>query len=484
MDERMLLEKISILEEQKRLLISLLRENGIAVPVSVCAAEEAPFSGGQVPMETEPVVTLKSPMDEKIGLFMSLFCGRTDVYARQWTKDGRVGYSPVCRNRWNAEICKKPNIQCSECKAACYQPLDEKAIEGHLSGRQVIGIYAMLPGELCRFLAIDLDEASWRDDVQSIREACGEMDIPCSTEVSRSGNGAHIWFFFEEAESAAAARRFGSKILDIAMQKRAGLSFASYDRMFPNQDTMPKGGFGNLIALPLQRKAAKTTGGSLFVDDAFHAFADQWAYLSGVKRVGHEMVARFSEAAHEAGNRAEMLWQNAARTDKEDFREPVEITLADRAYISTRGMTQKGVTALKKLAAFKNPGFYKQQAMRMPVYGIPRTICCAEFKDDYLCMPKGCLSDVCRLIEASGQGVAVTDERQAGKRIKASFNGTLREKQVPALRALAAEENGILSAATAFGKTVVATALIAENSGQHAGSCQQDAAHGAMAGTS
>lgn len=172
-------------------------------------------------------------------------------------------------------MCLKPKGKCADCSHAEYCAYDENAIESHLSGHHVLGVYPLLQDDTCRFLAIDFDEENWRSDVQMVSTACCENDIPCSVEISRSGNGAHLWIFFSEPIDAAKARALGSSILTLAMKQHARLSFHSYDRMFPNQDTMPKGGFGNLIALPLQVAAARH-GGSLFADEQMQPYTDQW----------------------------------------------------------------------------------------------------------------------------------------------------------------------------------------------------------------
>lgn len=194
-----------------------------------------------------------SPSKEKIALFQSLFRGREDVYAKQWqSKDGKIGYSPACKNEWRPGVCAKPKAKCASCPHAAYDAYDAAIVNRHLRGECVVGIYPLLPDDACSFLAIDFDEASWRKDVCAVAETCVQNNIPHAVEISRSGNGAHLWFFFESPLSAAQARSFGAQLLTLAMQNHAKLQFSSYDRMFPNQDIMPKGGFGNLIALPLQ----------------------------------------------------------------------------------------------------------------------------------------------------------------------------------------------------------------------------------------
>jgi hypothetical protein len=197
----------------------------------------------------------------KIALFRSLFRGRDDVYPRRFEsrKTGRSGYAPACANEWVRGICEKPRIKCAECPNRRFLPVTDDVIRWHLSGSDVTGqpfvagVYPLLQDETCFFLAVDFDKTGWRDDALAFLETCRHLDIAAGLERSRSGRGAHVWFFFEEAIPAALARRFGSHILTETMERRPDLGFDSYDRLFPNQDTMPQGGFGNLIALPLQR---------------------------------------------------------------------------------------------------------------------------------------------------------------------------------------------------------------------------------------
>ena len=248
-----LMREIEHLRDENARLRDLLRAHGIPLPVTTQDAD----STAELKASSTPVVTKGSPIAEKAALFLSLFQGRRDVYARRWEgKNGRAGYSPACRNEWKPGICLKPKGKCAECAHAEYCAFDAVVVEAHLRGKAVLGVYPLLQDETCRFLAIDFDEESWRADVAMTVQAARESDIPCSVEISRSGNGAHLRIFFAEPVEATKARQMGSALLTQAMKKHVRLAFSSYDCMFPNQDTMPKGGFGNLIALPLQPAAA------------------------------------------------------------------------------------------------------------------------------------------------------------------------------------------------------------------------------------
>jgi hypothetical protein len=191
------------------------------------------------------------------------------LYAKRWqNKAGKSGYSPHCANEWKNGVCQKPRVKCSACKQKSYVPLSDNIIEAHLRGEIVIGLYPMTGDEKCYFGAIDFDEAEWVKDIAVLRAVCQETGIPMAVERSRSGKGAHVWIFFEDAIPASLARKLGSAILTHAMNKRHEITFKSYDRLFPNQDTMPKGGFGNLIALPLQATPRKSNN-SIFINEYF-----------------------------------------------------------------------------------------------------------------------------------------------------------------------------------------------------------------------
>ncbi len=165
-----------------------------------------------------------------------------------------------CSNEWVSGICEKPRVKCADCQHRSFLPVTDDVIRRHLVGSDergndfIAGVYPMLLDETCFFLAIDLDKANWQDDAIAVLETCRRLDVPAALERSRSGNGGHIWIFFESAIPASLARRLGSYVLTETMERRPDLGLDSYDRLFPNQDTLPRGGFGNLIALPLQKR--------------------------------------------------------------------------------------------------------------------------------------------------------------------------------------------------------------------------------------
>ena len=419
-------------------------------------------------------ISNRSDSSEKIKLFMSLFKGRDDVYAKRWEskQKEKLGYSPSCLNEWRSGVCAKPKGTCAGCTHKAYAALDEKVIQDHLMGKVVAGIYPMLLDETCWFLAIDFDDGEWQKDTSALREVCAEFAIPVAVERSRSGNGAHAWFFFESPISAYMARRFDTSLLTYAMSKRHEITFKSYDRFFPNQDTMPKGGLGNLIALPLQKEARKG-GNSEFVDGDFESFADQWAFLDAIQRLSEDHVKMITSKMC-LGNELGVLkldeeeaqpkpWETVTvKLLGTDFPRQMEVVKANMLFVLKAGISQRALNQLKRLAAFKNPEFYKHQAMHMSTYGKDRIICCADDTAEYLCLPRGCEEDLRSVLAEQGMDVNWVDKTNHGKMIDVVFKGELREEQPLALARLLEHDIGLLSGTTAFGKTVVAIRLIAE----------------------
>ena len=412
-----------------------------------------------------------SPISEKVALFMSLFRGRSDVYAQKWcSKKGKSGYSPVCQNEWRPGVCDRPRVKCFICPHKSHAPYTETVVESHLRGNLIAGVYPLLPGDTCRFLAMDFDRGGWAKDIAVIRETCARFDIPLAIERSQSGNGGHTWFFFKRQYPAALARKFGTALITHAMGNRHEISFSSYDRLFPNQDIMPKGGYGNLIALPLQKKA-RQKGNSVFIDENFKPWPDQWAFLSKASRMDEahlngviEKLARDQDLGElrTGTEEDETPWKMAPRLFAQgDFPESVEIIKSGMLYIEKKGFSQRALNKIKRLAAFKNPLFYKAQAMRLSTFGKPRVISCCDDHGTHLSLPRGCESDLCAFLDEHGISRKTKEETYPGKPIRVEFNGILKGEQQAAVEALLAHDNGVLAAATAFGKTVVGAGLIA-----------------------
>lgn len=463
------------IEELERENQELRRKLGYAEPVRPVVTE---IPKNEMVLETAAGIHMRSTPEEKIRLFRSLFRGREDVFARRWysVQKEKGGYAPVCANEWKYGICIKPKGKCSKCENRVLVPLDDAIIYKHLSGKDangqdVIGLYPILPDDTCYFLVIDFDDGAWRENADAVRSVCVEWEIPCGVERSRSGEGAHLWVLFEDAIPCATARKLGSALLTAAMEREGKLKLDAYDRMFPCQDTLPNGGFGNLIALPLQGLARKK-GNSLFVDEMFQPYPDQWAYLSAMRKLSAEDVDALIKA-HSHGDALGNLcvvestskpWEKQRKVTLSalDFYGMQHIVRANMLYVPANGFAPRVRNQLLRLAAFRNPKFYKSQAMRLPIYDKPRIICAAEERDGYLALPRCCEQDLIKLLETAGVAYEIEDKTNGGNTIRAAFKGELRAEQIPAAEALLAHNNGVLSATTAFGKTVIAAYLIGQ----------------------
>jgi hypothetical protein len=420
---------------------------------------------------------------EKVKLFRQLFRGRDDLYPTRFVskKTGKPGYAPACSNKFVAGVCDLPKVKCGDCTNQAFRPVDDSAVLAHLRGKHVMGIYPMLPDETCWFLAVDFDKSSWKEDVRAFAETARGLGLPALIERSRSGNGAHVWFFFSEPVVAATARKMGCHLVTETMASRHELSMDSYDRLFPSQDTMPRGGFGNLIALPLQH-GPRQAGNSVFLDETLNAYPDdqQWSVLASVHRIGAAAVDRIAEGATRSGTIVGVRIPDAAH-DEEDAlpwtrpasgtpgvrRVPgpmparVSAVLAQRLFIAKDGVPSALLNQIKRLAAFQNPEFYKKQSMRLSTAMTPRVISCAEELPKHVALPRGCSADLEVLLRAHGVALDVVDERVTGSALDLRFHGKLTAVQESAARALLAHDTGVFVAPPGVGKTVIGTYLVA-----------------------
>ena len=500
---RQSIENISLLQKQindlqleNQILKNILDRSGISytheiarIGVSEKAEEYDPDQGARI-------LHPKQITAEMANLFYSRFWGRQDVYARRSEKKGtgEVGYYTQCHNRWE-DICPKMHhekMNCKDCPHQSYKQLTVKDVLAHLQGKSyngsdVIGIYPLLKNGTCRFLVFDFDnheksmekkdfantDETWMEEVDAMRRICILNGIDPLVERSRSGRGAHVWIFFDKPIPAALARRFGFALLEKGAEQVNLKSFKYYDRMLPAQDTLPEGGLGNLIALPLQGQALKK-GNSAFVDANWNAYPNQWENLWRKPRLSVAFVetkikewsvSDIAEVADDNGTaeEREQPWKKEKPFRREDVEGKLRLILSNGLYVDSLNLKAAIQNKIRRLAAVRNPSFYKNAAMGMSNFSTSQWIYLGkDHLSGYIEIPRGVYDELINKIKSAAIPCEIFDERQRGRCINVTFKGELREEQKPALEEMMKYDNGILQAATAFGKTVVCSAMIAE----------------------
>jgi superfamily II DNA or RNA helicase len=441
----------------------------------------------QLPLQLPEVhVTNLSSQEQKISLFRSLFKGREDVFPRRFVnlKTGNSGYAPVFRDEGSSGFYEKSKFTS---QGRNFIPLSDEIIRYHLQGHNpqertdkdfTIGVYPLLTDETCLFLAVDFDKSTWEEDARAFLETCASYQAPAALERSRSGNGGHAWIFFESAVPAILARKMGSFFLTKTMNRRPEIGLDSYDRLFPSQDTLPKGGFGNLIALPLQKKPRELNN-SVFVDSDLVPYPDQWAYLSSIQKMSSQELDRILKTIQDdsevTGVRAVVLDENEeepwklspSRKYKEapitgPLPEKLNLIISNQVYIEKEYLPAPLRNRIIRIAAFQNPEFYQAQAMHLSTFGKPRIISCCEVYPKHLALPRGCLDELIHSLGDLNIQTSLQYKFASGLPIEFTFQGRLRPEQQQAADRLIKDDIGVLSASTAFGKTVIGAWLIAQ----------------------
>lgn len=465
------------LEKEIRYLRSVLDEHGIVYKFDDRRDSQAGWDSG-----TE-ILPIEASLDTA-RLMYSMFQGRKDVYARR--SKNKI-YYPQCLNRWKP-CCPKnqnPKSKCTECGFKEYEPLRYSLIIRHIQGLKedcsdVLGIYPLWPDNSCRFIVFDFDnhnqeESSsmeWQEEVDALRGICALSGIDALVERSRSGKGAHVWIFFSEAVSAKKARRFGNALVSKGSESVSMKSFRYYDRLMPMQDSLPDGGLGNLIALPLQGQAVKN-GNSVFVDEGWIPYRNQLKKLSSVRKLSESDIDGFlndwkvdeDDLLRECGPKLEESLFYSSREsgiNSTDAECGVEVVLKDGIYVSKDGLSPRLQNAIRRMAAYKNPEFYKKLGLGFSTLNIPRIVYCGYDTDRHIALPRGCDIGLKELLFNAGIDCRVKDERQSGRPLNVTFNGKLYPEQSKAVKSLLEYDNGILNAATSFGKTVVGAYIVAQ----------------------
>ena len=445
--------------------------------------DTAGISYSDTPEQTENTIIPFDITPEIANRFFSMFWGRTDVYAKRTVQKstGKANYYPQCNNFWK-DFCPRKHgakIKCTECENQSYRKLEKEQIIAHLKGEKtdgsdVIGIYPLLPDDTCRFIVFDFDnhldkETSsdfWKEEILALKQICDINGIDSLIERSRSGSGAHLWIFFSEKTDAVLARKFGNLLIKKGSEYVNLKSFDYYDRMLPMQDYLKQGSLGNLIALPLQGQALKN-GNSAFVDENFNVYPNQLDILFSKQKLSKDFIEEKVKLWSEPNNILENVfdekpWDKTATFHKEDVNGKIQIVLADGIYVDTANLQPRIQNRIREMAAFHNPIFYKNQIMGLSNFQNARYIYLGKDENGYIKIPRGLLENLienCNLAEIEFE---IEDKRTIGNKIDVSFNGKLKESQESAIKALVKYDTGILSAATAFGKTVVCCNVIAK----------------------
>jgi len=400
-----------------------------------------------------PQIDSTSSVKDKINLFRTLFRAREDVFAVHWVNErtGKKGYSPARSDSYQGSTKSKRR----------YLPLTDEVIHEHLSGNKVIGVYPLLKDDTCWFLACDFDKAGWELDALEYLSTCTHWNIPAYLERSRSGNGGHVWIFFSTPVPAVSARRIGVSLLRETMIARAEMDLASYDRFFPNQDFMPKGGFGNLIALPLQKKA-RALENTEFIDENLNPWPDQWTFLSQIKRLSHQQVEGLINILPPVTVAPQSV-ESLIKPSKNEPLPPPEIkcTLGPQISIEKSGLPPSLISRIKHLASLHNPEFYKRQKLRLSTYLTPRFIKCYREDLTHFHFPRGIILKLEKIVTEAGSKLDITDNRRKHKSLDLVFQGKLTPIQDKAIENILPHKQGVLVAPPGAGKTIMACRVIA-----------------------
>ena len=446
----------SLLAELKRLRAENARLRRL---IQLSPEQARPPGPAQLAIYDQPPghVDMSSPPREKVAFFRSLFSCRNDVYATRWENrnTGRSGWIPAVAGGWRRGM-RREN--------AAYLPLTDETLSAHLAGSQTIGLYPLLDGDRCSWVAADFDGPAAMLDALAYLKAARAAGAPAGLEVSRSGTGAHVWVFFTSPVPAELARRLAGGFIHQAITMRGRMDLGSYDRLFPSQDMLPIGGVGNLIAAPLQGRLRRL-GTTVFLDPGtLEPWDDQWAYLSSLGRLTPHEANRLTARTDrpQVGASVERLTTASASLTQPQPPSVVHVTRGARITIPARDLTPALTSTLKHAASTANPEFYERQRLRKSTWNVPRFLQgYDETLDGDLVLPRGLFGLVESAVQGYDSRVVVSDERSEGSRCTHALTANLTETQKQAVDALLDHQEGLLVAPPAAGKTVIACAVIA-----------------------
>ncbi len=412
----------------------------------------------QLAVPAPALVTMASPVQDKLALYAARFHARTDVHAARWenARTGASGWMPAVAGGWRKGMDRR---------SARHLPLTAQVIGAHLSGDVFIGLYPLLADNTCRFVVADFDGQAAMLDALAYVKAARANGVPAALELSQSGRGAHVWVFFTDKVPASVARAVGTMLVHEAMVLRGSMDLRSYDRLFPNQDVLPEGGFGNLIAAPLQGRRRRD-GLTVFLDLAtLEPYEDQWAFLSTVDQLSPGDAQRVARQAKRAtvGNDVATLSRSEATKVHPPLPAVVHAELGAGLRLPMSELPAAALSTLKHAASMANPKFYELQRLRKSTWDTPRFVRGYDVTvDDHLVLPRGLRHTITSIVDRAGSRLALLDVRNAGAEIDVAFTAELRTEQAVAVSAMLGHDDGVLVAPPGSGKTVMACAIIAE----------------------
>jgi superfamily II DNA or RNA helicase len=402
---------------------------------------------------------------QQIQLFKSAFKGREDVFAVRWENGKKSGYMPAYSYDpylYRAHKMRGGTFQNYQDKT--YLPLFDKEIEKHLNGEQLVGIYPLLSDNTFWFIAADFDDDNWLEECKTFLNVCHENEIPAYLERSRSGQGGHIWIFFEQPYPAIRSRKIILSLLEKSGVFSVFDKSSSFDRLFPNQDFLSGKGLGNLIALPLYKKAFEQ-GNSCFLDtETYQPIQDQFEFLKSIKRITITKLDELYQSISTSTNIDSNNKIAANTTSPATVCNKFTITLNNVVRINRNGLITSMINFLKEELNFANTEYFVKTKAGKSTFETDRYFKFVEETENEVIVPRGFIGKLMRFCQANNIEYSFNDLREKLNSIEFQFNAQLREHQQSALEAIAKKDFGVIVAPPGSGKTIVGLKIISDRS--------------------
>ena len=399
--------------------------------------------------------------ESQINIFHAFFRGREDVFAVRWEKSGKSGYMPSYQyDLYHYRSHKMNGGTFANYPHKTYLPLTDYEIQKHLSGIQQIGVYPLLQDNSSWFLVADFDKQNWKEEAVAFLNSCKERNIPAYLERSRSGNGGHIWIFFDRPYPAIRSRKIFISILE---QSRAFSMFdksSSFDRLFPNQDFLSGKGLGNLIALPFFKHAMEN-GNSCFVNpETFEPYSDQWQFLNKIERVSIEVLNKLFQEVSTTQNLPINYVASYGRPKSQNGK--ISITLQQNIRIQREGLTTTLINFLKEELNFANSEFFIKKKLGKNTFGTERYFKLVEETENEIIIPRGFIGKLLRFCKEQNLDFDFQDKRKLKGEVSFSFNAILRNHQNKVIEAISKKDFGVIVAPPGSGKTIMGLKIITD----------------------